>query len=45
MQLHELPRKATVNMVKESFRLLRAGGILAIIDQAVSFQNMLPLIH
>ncbi|PKI33804.1 hypothetical protein CRG98_045813 [Punica granatum] len=32
--LHELPRTATVNMMKESFRLLRPGGTLAIIDQA-----------
>ncbi|XP_031379883.1 uncharacterized protein LOC116195057 isoform X1 [Punica granatum] len=48
--LHELPRTATVNMMKESFRLLRPGGTLAIIDQApnskvlqVRFSSMLPL--
>ncbi|KAK4768995.1 hypothetical protein SAY86_027145 [Trapa natans] len=32
--LHELPQRATFNMMKESFRLLRPGGTLAIIDQA-----------
>ncbi|KAM7271332.1 hypothetical protein ACFE04_030546 [Oxalis oulophora] len=45
--LHELPERAIVGVVKESFRLLRPGGTIALMDQAPKskiLQNLSPVL-
>ncbi|CAD7701304.1 unnamed protein product [Ostreobium quekettii] len=45
--VHECPAEATVNIVREAWRLLRPGGMLAVIDQdprSRTLQNLPPLL-
>ncbi|XP_057528094.1 uncharacterized protein LOC130806886 [Amaranthus tricolor] len=41
--LHECPAKATVNLVKEAFRLLRPGGTFAITDNSPKSKKLQEL--
>ena len=41
LQFHECPTRAIVNIVKEAFRLLRPGGMLALTDNSVYYNIMI----
>lgn len=43
LQFHECPERAIRNLVKESFRILRPGGTVAITDNSVI--NQIALIN
>jgi 23S rRNA G2069 N7-methylase RlmK/C1962 C5-methylase RlmI len=43
MQFHECPERATVNILKEAFRLLRPGGTIVVSDQSVSIHAYITL--